>query len=351
MVMMQNIDPSEKILLSHGSGGKATQELIKNVIASIFNNPYLDELEDSSVLPLESIVNQHVNIPGHLVMTQDSYVVKPLFFPGGDIGKLSVCGTVNDLATAGAIPLALSVGLIIEEGFELETLEKILRSMKQTADSVGVSLITGDTKVVERGHGDGIYISTAGVGFVSKDVRLGKGLVKDGDLILINGPIGDHEACIMSARGDYSIGVDISSDCAPLSELVQAIIREVSDVRWMRDPTRGGVAAVLQELVDDSEFDALIDEESLPVRESTANLCEILGIDPIFMANEGKMIFVVSPGSAEKCISIMNRFEVGKGARIIGKIAKGKGRLIMETAYGTSRIVTLPSGSQLPRIC
>lgn len=348
---MHRKNNSERILLSHGSGGKATQNLIKNVIARIFDNPYLNELEDASVLPLGKVKEKISNIQGNLVMTQDSYVVKPLFFPGGDIGKLSICGTVNDLATSAAVPLAISAGLIIEEGFELKTLRKILISMKQTADSAGIPLITGDTKVVERGHGDGIFISTTGVGFVKSNLSLGKALVKEGDLILINGPIGDHEACIMSSRGDYSIGVDISSDCAPLSDLVQAVVSEVSDVRWMRDPTRGGVAAVLQELVDDLEIDAVLYEETLPVRESTANLCEILGIEPIFMANEGKMLFIVHPESVEKCIAVMKRFDLGRESRVIGEIVSGKGRLIMRTAYGTSRIVTLPSGPQLPRIC
>jgi hydrogenase expression/formation protein HypE len=336
----------DRILLSHGSGGRRTRDLVQKLIAKIFDNPALNRLEDSSEISSLSSTDRSV-------MTTDSYVVSPLFFPGGDIGKLSICGTVNDLATAGAEPVAPSVGLIIEEGFHLEKLEKILRSMKKTADSVPVPLITGDTKVVERGRCDGLYVSTTGVGKVSAGVDLSPGRIAPGDVVLINGPIGNHEAAIICARKEFSLQVDVNSDCAPLNRLMQKVTREVKEVKCARDPTRGGVTAVLTELVEDSGCGITIEEEQLPVEDSVQSICDILGMDPLMMANEGKMIIVVDGGSADRCLDVMRGVPEGKKSRVIGSAHAGAGnpRLTLKTGYGTTRVVTMPMGNQLPRIC
>jgi len=335
----------EKVLLTHGSGGRRTRDLIEKVIVKIFDNPVLQRLEDSSV------IQEARDSGGELVMTTDSYVVSPLFFPGGDIGKLSICGTVNDLATAAARPLALSVGLIIEEGFPLAELKKVLQSMKATADRVPVSLITGDTKVVERGRADGVYISTTGVGVVPEGVELSPGHIEQGDLILINGPLGNHEASILCARKDFSLDVEIASDCAPLAELMRLVIEAVPEARCARDPTRGGIASVLTEMVEHSGLGMTIDEEQIPVEEQVQGVCEILGMDPLMMANEGKMVIVVPGGSAEACLAAMRSVPEGKESRVIGKVHSGKPRLTLRTLYGTTRVITMPMGNQLPRIC
>ena len=335
----------EKVLLTHGSGGRRTRDLIEKIIVKIFDNPELKRLEDSSV------VHGVKDSGGRLVMTTDSYVVSPLFFPGGDIGKLSICGTVNDLATAGAWPLALSVGLIIEEGFSIADLEKILKSMKKTADRIPVSLITGDTKVVERGRADGVYISTTGVGLVPDGVELSPGRIEPGDLILINGPVGSHEASILCARKDFSLDVEIQSDCASLADLMRCVIEAVPETRCARDPTRGGIASVLTEMVEQSGLGMVLDEEQLPVEEPVQGVCEILGMDPLMMANEGKMVVIVPEERAEACLAAMRKVPEGKESRVIGKVHSGKPRLTLSTLYGTTRVITMPMGNQLPRIC
>jgi hydrogenase expression/formation protein HypE len=337
----------EKILLSHGSGGRRTRSLIEQVIVKIFDNPVLDRLEDSAVLTTGAAGTGE----GRLVMTTDSYVVSPLFFPGGDIGKLSVCGTVNDLATAAADPVALSVGLIIEEGFPIHDLERILRSMKETAESIPVPLVTGDTKVVERGRGDGIYISTTGVGLSTTAAALSPVRIEPGDVVLVNGPIGSHEAAILCARGDFSFDAEVVSDCAPLHALMKCVMEAVPDVKCARDPTRGGVASVLTELVEHSGHGITIEEERLAVERSVQGVCDILGMDPIMMANEGKMIVVVSADRAERCLEAMRSVPEGRESAIIGEVHSGRPRLTMKTLYGTRRVITMPMGNQLPRIC
>jgi hydrogenase expression/formation protein HypE len=284
-------------------------------------------------------------------MTTDCYVVKPLFFPGGDIGKLSLCGTVNDLATAGAKPLALSAGFVIEEGFPIADFERVLRSMKTAADTVPVHFVTGDTKVVERGRGDGVFIATTGVGVVPEGIRLSPGNIEPGDAVLINGPIGSHEAAILGARNDFSLGVKTVSDCAPLYTLVARVLEAVPDARCARDPTRGGVAAVLTEIVESTGLGIDLDEGEIPVEEPVSSLCELLGLDPLLMANEGKMIVFVPGDKADLCLEAMRSVPEGKGARLIGRVHDRKARLTVNTLYGTSRIVTMPAGSQLPRIC
>ncbi len=334
----------DRILLSHGSGGRRTRDLVQKLIVKIFDNPVLNRLEDSSEISSLSPNDRPV-------MTTDSYVVSPLFFPGGDIGKLSICGTVNDLATAGAEPVALSVGLIIEEGFLRADLEKILVSMKKTADSIPVPLITGDTKVVERGRGDGLYVSTTGVGRAGSDLELSPNRIAPGDVVLINGPMGNHEAAIICARKEFSFEVDVRSDCAPLNRLMRKVIEEVKLVKCARDPTRGGVTAVLTEFVEDSRCGITIEEGQLPVDVSVQSICDILGMDPLMMANEGKMIIVVEESSADKCLEVMRSVPEGKKSKVIGSAHPGNPRLTLKTEYGTTRVVTMPMGNQLPRIC
>jgi hydrogenase expression/formation protein HypE len=332
----------ERVLLAHGSGGRLTRDLIEKIIVPSFDNPELSRLGDSSALS---------EAGNRMVMTTDSYVVTPLFFPGGDIGKLSVCGTVNDLATAGAKPVALSVGFIIEEGFSFEILEKILLSMKGTADDVPVPLITGDTKVVEKGRGDGIYISTTGVGTVPEGIELAPERIEPGDAVLINGPVGSHEASIICARNDFTLGSDIESDCAPLYSLMKSVIESVPEVKCARDPTRGGVVSVLAELVDGSGYGITLDEEKIPVMEPVRSICEILGMDPLMMANEGKMIIIVPGDKSHACLEAMRKVPGFEESCLIGNVHDGKSRLTLNTPYGTKRVLTMPMGSQLPRIC
>ncbi len=349
----------ERVLLTHGGGGRMARSLIENIV-STFDNPALNRMEDASPIDIPAGVGEPLKKRSagavaqwqpRIVMTTDSFVVTPLFFPGGDIGKLSVCGTVNDLATAGAVPAALSVGLIIEEGFPVSDLERVLSSMKKTADSVPVPLVTGDTKVVEKGRGDGVYISTAGIGAVRPGIELSPARIEEGDAVLISGPIGNHEASVLSARNDLSLGAQIESDCAPLSGLMQAVIEVVPEAKCARDPTRGGVAAVLCELAESAGCTILLDEETIPIDEPVQGLCDILGLDPLQMANEGKMIVIVPGSKVQTGLEAMKSVYVGRNSVKIGEVQKGAGRLIMKTPYGTSRIITMPVGNQLPRIC
>jgi len=335
----------DRILINHGGGGRLSRELIEEIIVPIFDNSGLSCLEDSSLIPRTGPNGRR------MVMTTDSHVVRPLFFPGGDIGKLAVAGTVNDLATAGAEPVALSVGLIIEEGFSIGLLEKIIKSMKRTADLVPVSLVTGDTKVVEKGRGDGVYISTTGVGILPEGIHLTPVNIEQGDAVLINGPIGNHEAAIICARNDFSLDIEIESDCTPLYSLIKNVLKAVPEARCARDPTRGGVAAALTEIVESTGLGIMIEEEAIPVDPAVRDVCEILGMDPLLMANEGKMIVVVPGASAEKCLEAMKNDPSGRESSIIGYVHGDNRRLSLRTRYGTSRIVTMPMGTQLPRIC
>jgi len=332
----------DRVLLTHGSGGRLTRKLIEEMIVPAFNNPVLRKLEDAAEL---------AETGSRMVITQDSYVITPLFFPGGDIGKLAVCGTINDLATAGAKPVAMSVGLILEEGLFIQDLKKILCSMKKAADSIPVPLIAGDTKVVEKGRGDGVYISTTGVGIVPEEVNISVKRIKPGDAVLINGPVGNHEAAIICARNDFYLEAKIVSDCAPLYRLMQKVIEVVPDVRFARDPTRGGVASILSEIIESSGLGINLREEDIPVDESVAGICDILGMDPLLMANEGKMVIIVPADKAETCLHAMKSLPEGERASIIGEVKSGKPRLTLKTPYGTRRIITMPMGEQLPRIC
>ncbi|MFW6181087.1 MAG: hydrogenase expression/formation protein HypE [Spirochaetota bacterium] len=332
-----------KVLLSHGGGGRAARDLVSGLIVRIFDNPVLRRMEDASPVELPR--------EGRVFMTTDSFVVTPLFFPGGDIGRLAVCGTVNDLAAAGAAPAALSVGLILEEGFPLERLERVLVSMKQTADGVPVPLVTGDTKVVEKGRGDGLYVNTTGVGVVPPGVELSPSRIQQGDAVLINGPVGNHEAAVTACREGFPSGPGLRSDCAPLSGLVRAALEAVPELRCARDPTRGGVAAVLSEIVESRGLSLELDEEAIPVDREVQGLCELLGMDPLMMANEGKMLFFVPAPLAGRLLEALREHPGGEHSRVIGEVRGPGTRLTLRTTLGTTRIVTMPAGDQLPRIC
>ena len=332
-----------RITKAHGSGGKLTHDLIRNLFVKYFNNEKLNSLGDSAVLG---------KMNGELVFTTDSHVVKPLFYPGGDIGKLSVAGTVNDLAVCGAKPLWLSCGMILEEGLEIITLEKIVASMRKTADDIGVSIVTGDTKVVEHGAADGIYINTAGVGILPKGVVLGLDKVQPGDKVFVSGFIGDHEAAIIKAREEFNINIDIESDCVAVCDLTSELVSKIPDLRIMRDPTRGGLATTLNEFVWGRNFGIRVHENDIPVREVVRGLCEPLGFDPLYMASEGKVVFIVGPDNIEKASLILKSHPLGKNGKMIGEVIEiPKGKVLLKTQIGSERILDMLTGEMLPRIC
>ncbi len=329
------------ITLDYGSGGKKTQELISDVFVPAFSNDILAELGDGAVLPGE----------GQLVFSTDSFVVSPCFFPGGDIGKLAICGTVNDVSMSGGEPRFLSLSAIIEEGFAFDDLERIVNSAKETAQKAGVMIVTGDTKVVEKGKGDGIYLNTAGIGFLRHEGLSPKRIMK-GDRVIVSGTVGDHGTAVMLARNPELITADIKSDCAPLNALA-ASLRDLKDsVRVMRDPTRGGLVTALCEFVEGSGFSIELEEGAIPVAENVRTACGILGLDPLYAANEGKMIVIVSPDKAQEALGILKGQELGKNAAIIGTVTDSHpGRVLVRTAFGGTRIASKLSGAQLPRIC
>lgn len=331
------------ITLGHGAGGETMRRFIRDLFLRDFANPALNALADAALLDVEG---------NRLAFTTDSYVVKPLEFPGGDIGKLAVCGTVNDLAVMGARPLYLSAGFIIEEGFCVATLERIVHSMADAACAAGVQIVTGDTKVVPRGEGDGLFINTSGVGVYP----LGKGLcshvIAAGDAIIVSGALGDHGLAILEAREHLSFKTEIRSDCASLNGLIGDVLEISAGVKWMRDPTRGGLAAALSELVEGQSFGAMIHETDLPVREEVRAVCELLGFDPMHLANEGKVVAVVEASEAERVLQIMRGHELGREAAPIGRItADGAGAVRVETEVGGVRRLQRPAGELLPRIC
>lgn len=336
---------AEFVTMAHGGGGRAMRELIDDVFLSVFKP---DSLEDQARLMSETI-----QIPGARIgYTTDSFVVDPLEFPGGDIGKLAVCGTVNDLAVGGAKPLWLSAGFIIEEGVEIELLRRIVASMKMSADEVGVSIVTGDTKVVERGGVDKVFINTSGIGVISDGVDLRATQVRAGDVAIVNGYLGDHGACVMAARQDMALMAEIPSDCAPLSELMNAVLEAAPNTRCARDATRGGLASALNEIADASGTRIVIDEAALPIRAEVRGVCEILGLDALYLANEGTLVALVPEDEAEAALAAMRAQPYGKNAQIIGQVKEGSaGRVEMITLFGGSRIVDMLVGAQLPRIC
>lgn len=326
------------VTLGHGSGGSRTLHLIRDLFARTFRSPLLSELDDGAVLD------------GRTVFTTDSYVVRPLFFPGGNIGSLSVYGTVNDLVVMGARPLYVSSSFIIEEGLEVETLRRVACSMKEAADRAGVSIVTGDTKVVERGNADGLYITTAGIGELIVKPRPCRERIRPGDRIILTGTIADHGLSVILARGELDFTSSLESDAAPLGDLILPHLD--AGIHFMRDPTRGGVAMVLNEAVEDMDWSIRIDEESIPLSREAGSLCEILGFDPLCVGNEGKAVIFVSKDSAEVLLAKLKEHPLGRKSSIIGEVTEGHpGRVVMRTAAGGSRIVDMPVGEQLPRIC
>lgn len=331
----------KRILLDHGSGGKLMQELIREMFVKHFDNAVLSELADAALLKVPA---------DKIAMTTDSYVVQPIFFPGGDIGKLAVCGTVNDLAVSGAKPLYLSCGFIIEEGFTFEDLEKIVSSMAAEAKKSGVKIVTGDTKVVERGACDKIFINTAGIGIIEQKMSPEK--IKPGDKIIVNGHIADHGMAVLGKRNELDFQTDIASDCASLNGLIAKAWKASDKIKFMRDATRGGVATVLCEIAENQKIGVALEENKLPVRENVRGICEILGFDPLYVANEGKVVMIVAAEDAEKVLAEMKKDKLGKNSVIIGEITKEHvGKVVLNTIVGGSRIVDMLTGAQLPRIC
>lgn len=334
----------EKILLAHGGGGRLNNELLHRLILPALHNKTLADLGDSAQLELPT---------GSICFTTDSYVVKPLFFPGGDIGKLAVCGTVNDLAVAGCKPIAISLALIIEEGLEFETLEKILKSIKHAAQKNNVAVVTGDTKTVEVGAANKIFINTAGIGLNLPQADLGLGKIRSGDKIIINGPIGEHGMTVISQREAMQFQSELKSDCAGLAGLTATMLRKTNGIKFMRDATRGGLAAILNEISTGSGLGVEIQEDNIPVTASVQAAADMLGFDVLTIANEGKVVAVVSSDAAEKCLNLCRNHPLGKKAKIIGRITEKSSNAMVEmiTKIGGRRIVQMPYGRELPRIC
>ncbi len=339
---------SELILLAHGSGGKLSHDLVERLFLKHFDNPVLLQLDDSAV----------VDIPQgrqpRIALSTDSYVISPLVFPGGDIGKLAVCGTVNDLSMSGARPLWLSAGFIIEEGLPVADLERIVASMAVTAEQAGVQIVTGDTKVVDRGSADKLFINTAGVGLVPPGVTIAGDQAQPGDLILLNGTIGDHGMTVMTQREGLRFASTLESDCAPLNGLVARLLEAVpaGAIHCLRDPTRGGLATALNELATRSQVGIEIDETSLPVREPVRAACELLGLDPLYVANEGKLVAIVAPEAADTALATLRAHPYGREATIVGQVVGAHpGRVVLRTELGARRMVDMLVGEQLPRIC
>jgi hydrogenase expression/formation protein HypE len=336
------------VTLAHGGGGKAMKDLIDDVFVEAFDNPLLALLDDQARLDLAALARHG----DRLAFTTDSFVVDPLVFPGGDIGKLAVCGTVNDLAVGGAIPLYLSCAVIIEEGVTIDFLRQIARSMAATAHEARVKIVTGDTKVVNKGACDRMFITTTGIGAIRPDIDLGAHCVRQGDVVLVNGLLGDHGAAILGARGDMALETPIASDCAPLHDLVVSLLSAAPATRFIRDPTRGGVATVLNEIAEAAQLAIEIDEASTPLRDEVRGFCEILGLDPLYLANEGKIVSIVPEEQAQQALAAMRAHPLGRAASIIGRAVAGEpGRVTMHTVFGGHRIVDMLVGEQLPRIC
>ena len=333
----------DTVLLGHGSGGKLSAELLRDVFLPAFANPVLDKLEDQAAITVGG---------ARLAFTTESFVVKPLFFRGGDIGSLAVHGTVNDLAVGGARPLYLSAAFILEEGFAMEALRRIVASMTEAARAAGVQIVTGDTKVVERGSGDGVYITTTGIGLMREGLSLSASSARAGDAVILSGSLGDHGIAILSEREGLELETEVRSDSAALNGLVDAMFDASTNIRAMRDPTRGGLASTLNEIAAQSRVGIEIDEREIRVGDAVRGACELLGFDPLYVANEGKLAAVVERGAAEAVVAAMRRHPLGREAAIVGTVTGAHpGMVTMRTAFGTTRIVDMLAGDQLPRIC
>ena len=333
---------NDAILLAHGSGGKLSHDLVEKKFLPLLTNPILARLDDSAIFEAS----------GRLAFTTDSYVVQPIFFPGGDIGKLAVCGTVNDLSMNGARPLYLSLSAIIEEGFSIAELERIIRSIKAAAEEAEVSIITGDIKVVNRGQADKLFINTSGIGVIPPGIDISGANARAGDRVILSGTIGDHGMAIMSLREGLRFETTLKSDCASLNKLVAQMLEVSPDIHCLRDPTRGGLATTLNEFARQSRVGIMVEEDKLPVAEGVRAACELLGLDPIYVANEGKLVAVVAPGDSGKILAKMKQNRLGRKAAIIGEVTgEHPGRVTMKTKLGPSRVIDMLSGELLPRIC
>jgi hydrogenase expression/formation protein HypE len=335
-----------QIVMGHGSGGRMTQELIREVFMPYFSNPALLEGNDFASLLVPSSGHNRLSI------STDSHIVFPLAFPGGDIGKLAVCGTVNDVAMSGAKPVALSAGFILEEGLSMDVLKQMVKSMAEAAAEAGVAIVTGDTKVVERGKADGLFINTTGIGWIPDGVKIGGQYAQPGDAVLISGSIGDHGIAVLTARGDLGFDTQVTSDVAPLNNLIQALLAEVPGIHVLRDPTRGGLATTLNEIAVQSRVNITIDEEKVLVKPAVATACEMLGFDPLYVANEGKVIVILPAEYADKALGIMKKQKYGSDALLIGHVSENnKSRVLLKTRLGSTRLLDVLAGEMLPRIC
>jgi hydrogenase expression/formation protein HypE len=334
---------ADRILLAHGSGGTLMRELIDEVFVAEFGEDALKRLDDAASLPLDG---------NRIAMSTDTYVVHPVFFPGGDIGRLAICGTVNDVATSGATPLYISVGFVLEEGFPIADLRRILESMRDACREAGVHIVTGDTKVVEKGHGDGIFINTAGVGVLADGIDLSGSNVKPGDKVLLSGTLGDHGIAIISTREGLEFSTSIETDAAPLNALIANVLAAAPDARCFRDPTRGGLASTLNEIADASGVSITVEETAVPVNDQVRGASEMLGYDVFQVANEGKMVAIVPAEQAEAALAAMKASPYGERAAIIGEAAESaRGKVYVHTSFGSTRIMDMLVGEQLPRIC
>jgi hydrogenase expression/formation protein HypE len=333
----------DRILLGHGSGGRLSAELLRDVFLPLFSNPVLDRMDDQAIFEIGG---------SRIAFTTDSFVVKPLFFPGGDIGSLAVHGTINDLAMGGARPLFLSAAFILEEGFPTADLRRLAASMANAAAAAGVTIVTGDTKVVEKGKGDGLFINTTGIGVVPDGVQLSASRARPGDRVILSGAIGDHGIAILAKREGLEFDTEIQSDSAPLHGLVSAMLGASAEIRCMRDPTRGGLSSTLNEIAAQSQVSIQIEESKLLIRDEVRGACELLGLDPLYVANEGKLVAIVAPDAADEIVAAMRKTEFGAEAAVIGTVGDRRAGLVtMKTAFGSTRIVDLLAGDQLPRIC
>lgn len=333
----------EQIVLGHGSGGRMTQELIQHVFQRRFDAAPLAVGNDFASLP---------SAGGRLAFSTDSHIITPLFFPGGDIGKLSICGTVNDVAMSGAVPLYLTAGFILEEGFSIALLEQIVYSMQAAADEAGIQIVAGDTKVVEKGKADGVFINTSGIGWIPEGVQIGGECACPGDAVIISGTLGDHGIAVLTARGELGFEAQVASDVAPLNHLIQTVIKAAPHVHVLRDPTRGGLATTLNEIAQQSQVGITIEETSLPVNPVVQSVCEMLGFDPLYVANEGKVIVIVPPDEAQAALNALHSHKYGKNAALIGYVSSEQpGRLLMRTTIGGTRLLDILAGEMLPRIC
>jgi hydrogenase expression/formation protein HypE len=332
-----------RITLAHGAGGRLSHDLVEELFLPFFANDLLRALDDSAVIPAQA---------QRIAFTTDAYVVKPLFFPGGDIGRLAICGTVNDLAMAGARPVAISASFILEEGLPIEDLERVLASMKEAAKEAKVQVVAGDTKVVEHGAAQGLYIATSGLGTIPDGVAIGSARAEAGDAIIVSGPLGDHEIAVLMARGEFSLQGEIESDCAPLNQLVEVMLEASQAIHSLRDPTRGGMATVLWEIANASRVGVVVEEGRIPIRKEVRAVCDLLGFDPYYLANEGRLVAFIPEGETKAVLSAMQAHPLGREAAIIGRVVtEHPGKVLLKTPIGGHRLLDPLSGEQFPRIC